>query len=165
MFKKLFKMLSNCIGTTGVRLKYGVESLHANSFDGITMAASEVMGAGGTYFLTLDSSGNAVKTGAASTTLFGHALCPSGETCSATAGTTKYACTADLTAIFRVPVGSGTYARTYRGKVCDLVVSSNVQKAAVATTTRSHLIILDGDETSANAFIIARMNPAVMIYS
>lgn len=161
---KFLKKILNEIGTVGVRLKYGCESLGVIHFDGITMAASEVMGAGGTYFLTLDASGNATKTGAASTTMFGHAVCPSGETASATAGATKYACNSDLSSVFRVPVGSGTYARTYRGKVCDLVVSSNVQKAAVATTTRSHLIILDGDETN-NAWIIARMNPAVMIYS
>lgn len=161
---KFLKMLTSCLGTTGVRLKYGCESLGMVHFDGITMAASEVMGAGGTYFLTLDASGNAVKTAATSTTLFGHAMAVSGETCSSTAGTTKYACCSDLSAVFRVPVASGTYARTYRGKVCDLVVSSNVQKAAVATTTRSHLIILDGDETN-NAWIIARMNPAVMIYT
>ena len=62
---------------------------------------------------------------------------------------------------FRIPVGSGIYARSNRGKLCDLVVSTGVQGAATQVSTRGHLQLLDGEETN-NAWVIARINPALL---
>lgn len=167
MFKKI---LSNIIGTTGVRLKYGVESLNAYYYS-VTMAASTILAPTSSYFVSFDASGNATITGAASTFISGAILgvgagnpgasSPTVYTTSSTAGAESFACTSDLSAVFRVPVGSGTYARSNRGKLCDLVVTSNVQGAAVQVATRGHLRILDGDETN-NKWIIAQLNPALI---
>lgn len=157
---KFIKSILNLVGTTGVRLKYGCENL-LNAVCSLTMQASQTLGAAGSYFVTLDASGNGGLTGAASTTIFGGIICGSGDVTSSTAGATSYPCNVGLDAVYRVPVGSGTYARTNRGKMCDLVVASNVQKAAVQTSVRSHVQLLDGDETN-NAFVIVRINPAII---
>lgn len=157
---KYLKNIFNLIGTTGVRLKYGCENL-LNAVCSVTMQSSQTLGAGGSYFITLDASGNGALTGAASTTIFGGIICGSGDVTSSTAGATVYPCNVGLDAVYRAPVGSGTYARSNRGKMCDLVVSSNIQKVATQTSTRSHVQLLDGDETN-NAFVIVRINPAVI---
>lgn len=61
--------------------------------------------------------------------------------------------------VFRVPVSSGTFAQTNVGLACDLAVSSNKQGAAVATITRSLLIIVGGDLAN-NEWVDVIMNPA-----
>lgn len=166
----MFKSLLNKIGATGQRLKYGVESLNSY-FYSVTMAASTILAPASSYFVTFDASGNAALTVATSTFISGSiigagagnpgATSPTVYTTSSTAGAESMACTSDLSAVFRVPVSTGTYARSNRGKLCDLVVASNVQGAAVQVATRGHLRILDGDETN-NKWIIAQINPALI---
>ena len=165
MFNKLLARLCNKIGTTGQRLKYGAESLNSYFYD-VTMAASVNLYPLSSYFVTFDASGNAGLTVATDTFISGAILGvgagnPTAGTAyyttSSTAGAEKMACTSDPSAVFRVPVISGTYARSNRGKLCDLAVSTGVQGAAVQTSTRGHLRILDGDETN-NKFIIAQLN-------
>ena len=166
----MFKKLLNIIGTTGVRLKYGAESLNSYCYS-VTMAASVNLYPASSYFVTFDSSGNAALTAATSTFISGAIVgvgagnpggtTPTYYTTSSTAGAESFACTSDLSAVFRVPVGSGTYARSNRGKLCDLVITAGVQGAAVQVATRGHLRLLDGDETN-NKWVIAQLNPALI---
>jgi len=124
----------------------------------LPMAASEVRGALSSGFVTLDSNGNGVYSVVGSATIFGHVDSPA-ETASATAGATVYGCIIDPTAVFRVPISAGTYAHaTYRGKVCDPAVSSNVQGAALDVTTNALLIIVDGDVSGDNAWVDVMIN-------
>ena len=168
--RKFLGFLLSKIGTTGQRLKYGVESMNSY-FYSVTMAASTNIASLSSYFVSFDGSGNAALTTAASTFISG-AINPPGAgnplsatptlyTTSSTAGGESMPCTSDLSAVFRVPVSSGTYARSNRGKLCDVAVASNVQGAAVQTATRGHLRLLDGDETN-NKWVIAQINPAII---
>ncbi len=169
MFKAL-GFLRNNRGTTGQRLKYGVESMNSY-FYSVTLAASTVFAQLSSYFCTFDASGNATITTATSTFISGALVgygagnplsaTPNVYTSSSTAGGESMECTSDLSAVFRVPISTGTYTRSNRGKLCDLVVASNVQGAAVQVATRGHLRILDGDETN-NKWIIAQINPALI---
>lgn len=162
--------LKNVKGTVGQRLKYGVESLNSY-FYSVTMSASVNLAPLSSYFVTFDTSGNAGLTVAASTFISGAIIgvgsgnplsaTPTLYTTPSTAGAESFACTSDLSAVFRVPVSSGNYARSNRGKLCDLAVASNVQGAAVQTATRGHIRLLDGDETN-NKWVVCQINPAVI---
>lgn len=168
MFNKLLARLCNKAGVTGARLKYGVESLNAY-FYSVTMAASVQLYPLSSYFVTFDASGNAGLTIATDTFISG-AIIGIGAgnptagtayyTTVATAGGESMACTSDLSAVYRVPVSSGTYSRANRGKLCDCAVATGVQGAAVQTATRGHLRLLDGDETSSNKWVVVQINPA-----
>lgn len=166
---KLPGFLRNKIGATGKRLKYGVESLNSY-FYSVTMAASTNLYQLSSYFVSFDASGNAALTTASSTFISGAIIAPGAGnplsstptyyTTSSTAGGESLPCTTDHSAVYRVPVGSGTYARSNRGKLCDLVVTNGVQGAAVQVSTRGHIRLLDGDETN-NYWVVAQINPAL----
>lgn len=168
--RKFLGFLKSKIGTTGQRLKYGIESLNSY-FYSVTMAASTNLASLSSYFVSFDASGNAALTTASSTFISGSILAPGAGnplsatptlyTTSSTAGAESMPCTSDLSAVFRVPVSSGTYARANRGKLCDCAVASNVQGAAVQVSTRGHLRLLDGDETN-NKWVIVQLNPALL---
>ena len=164
---KFPKFLRSIKGSVGERLKYGVESLNAY-FYAVTMAASTDLYPLSSYFVTFDSSGNAALTIATDTFCSGHLIGvgagnPTAGTAyyrtSTTAGGESLPCTSDPSAVLRVPVSSGTYARANRGKLCDVAVSAGVQGAAVQTSTRGHLRLLDGDETN-NAWVVVQFNAA-----
>lgn len=168
--RKFLGFLISKIGTTGQRLKYGVESMNSY-FYSVTMAASTNLASLSSYFVSFDSSGNAALTTAASTFISG-AINPPGAgnplsatptlyTTSSTAGAESMPCTSDLSAVYRAPIASGTYARANRGKLCDCAVASNVQGIAVQVSTRGHVRLLDGDETN-NKWVVVQINPAII---
>ncbi len=166
MFKFL-GCLRNKIGTTGQRLKYGVESLNSY-FYSTTMAASVNLYPLSSYFVTFDASGNAGLTIATDTFCSG-AIIGIGAgnpvagtayyTTNSSAGGESLPCTSDPSCVFRIPVSSGTYARANRGKLCDLAVATGVQGAAVQTATRGHIRLLDGDESN-NKWVVVQFNAA-----
>lgn len=167
MFKFL-GFLKSLKGTIGQRLKYGVESINSY-FYSTTMAASVNLYPLSSYFVTFDASGNAGLTVATDTFCSGAILAPGAGnpvsstptyyTTSATAGGESMPCTSDVSAVFRAPVISGTYARANRGKLCDLAVSTGVQGVATQVATRGHVRLLDGDETN-NKWVIVQFNAA-----
>lgn len=158
--------LRNVSGYVGQRLKYGVESLNAYYYS-VTMAASVNLYPLSSYFVTFNASGNAALTIATDTFISGAIIgvgagdptssTPTYYTTSSTAGATSMPCTSDPSAVFRAPVSSGTYARTNRGLLCDCAVANGVQGAAVQTSTRGHLRLLDGDETN-NKWVVVQLN-------
>jgi len=170
-FKRYRSMLLDMRGLlSGQRLKYGCESLTPETYYA-TIAASQNFALSSSYFVTNDSFGNAVISSAGSTFISGHLICPGGAfglngantyyTSSSTAGGETWPSIYSTDARFRVPVGSGTYARSNRGKLCDLVVASSVQGAAVQVATHGQLQLLDGDETN-NKWAIVRINPGLI---
>jgi len=54
-------------------------------------------------------------------------------------------CIVDPSAIFRIPVNSGTFAADHIGKTCDISISSNIQGAQVETSAEDTLYIVGGD--------------------
>lgn len=167
MFKSL-GFLKNIKGYVGQRLKYGVESINSY-FYSTTMAASVNLYPKSSYFVTFDSSGNAGLTVATDTFCSGALIgigagnpvssTPTYYTTSSTAGGESLPCTSDVSAVFRIPISSGTYARSNRGKLCDLAVATGVQGAAVQIATRGHIRLLDGDETN-NSWVVVQFNAA-----
>ncbi|MCH7605269.1 hypothetical protein IID24_04760 [Patescibacteria group bacterium] len=69
-------------------------------------------------------------------------------------------CIIDLTAIFRIPIDSGTYAIGMIGDTCDIAISSNVQGAQLDASAENTLMVVDGDVTDQN-FVDVMMVPGV----
>lgn len=69
-------------------------------------------------------------------------------------------CVIDLTAVFRIPVNSGTYAVGMVGDLCDISVSSTIQGAQLDASTENLLCVIAGDTTN-NAWCDVMMDPDV----
>ncbi|MBD3352827.1 MAG: hypothetical protein GF364_15175 [Candidatus Lokiarchaeota archaeon] len=73
---------------------------------------------------------------------------------------TVFNCIIDLTAVYRIPVNSGTYAAGMIGDYCDISVSSNIQGAQLDASTENTLIVVGGDADN-NQYVDVMINPAV----
>lgn len=127
----------------------------------LNMGASEVISAQSGRFVTLDANGRGEITAASSTTIFGHVEAGA-QTCSSTEGGTTVLVNTNTDAIFRLPVNSGTYVESMKGKTCDLSVASDIQGVALDASARDIVIIVDGDETN-NNYVDVKMVPAKQI--
>lgn len=112
----------------------------------LPMGASEVIKALGGHFVTLDASGRGEVSAAASATVFGWVEAPE-ETTSATEGETIYNCIFDPSAVFRIPINTGTFAQSMVGKTCDLSVVNSIQGAALDASSRDIVLIVGGNAT------------------
>jgi hypothetical protein len=90
-----------------------------------------------------------------STTIFGSLEFPV-LTSAPTTGTV-YNCIIDLTAVFRIPVNSGTYVAGMQGDYCDISISSYIQGAQLDASVENTLIIVGG---SGAVYVDVMMNPA-----
>ena len=66
-------------------------------------------------------------------------------------------CIIDLTAVFRIPINSGTFAVGMIGDTCDISISSTVQGAQLDASTEDLLIIVGGYST---VYVDVMMNPS-----
>jgi len=134
-------------------LKYG-QILGGNVSVPVPMVASQVVSAQSGRFVFMVA-GAATLNVDGSTSIFGflesHAHTP-------TVGDLLN-CVIDLSAVFRIPVNSGTYAVGMIGDSCDISVSSSIQGAQLDASVEDTLIIVGGDEVN-NYYVDVRMNPA-----
>ena len=108
-------------------------------------AASQVVKARSGRFVYLDGSGHLTIADDGANEIFGHAE-EADRTTSATAGIEECKVNIDPSAVFRIPVGAGTYVATMRGKTCDIIKdASDIQGADLTANTDVVLIIVDGD--------------------
>jgi len=122
------------------------------------MLASERADAPGSMFINLDASGYGEFLDDQDTAeCFGHAELPFG-TVSTTSGKTKCNVIIDLSAVYKIPVDTGTYAITDIGDTCDVGVTSYVQGAYLQASTAEQLIILAGDLIN-NTWVLVMLNP------
>lgn len=111
----------------------------------VPLAASQAFKARSGQFVYLDGSGNAVIADDGANEIFGCAQ-EAERTTSATAAAEQVNVVVDPSAVFRIPVGAGTYAATMRGKSCDLIKDSdNIQGADLTAADDDVLVIIDGD--------------------
>jgi len=121
----------------------------------VPMAASQVVSAKSGRFVYMND-GAATLCAAASTTIFGWL-----NTRARTPDTSEEVpCDIDLNGIWRIPINSGTFVVGMRGDYCDLSDSSDIQGAALDSSSRDLLIIVNGDVDN-NKWVDVKMNPAV----
>lgn len=122
----------------------------------VIVAASQVIFAASAKFVkrTGASTGTVTKAGATDTNILGYLAC---EELNSSDGTEVRKCITDPTAVFRIPVGAGTFTRIMIGKKCDLMSSSSVQSAALNSASYGVLEIVDGDLDD-NSWVDVRVN-------
>lgn len=141
----------------GVMLKYGrVNEQSAGAvMVPVKMAASQVVKAKSGRFVYMVA-GAATLVVAAATRIYGvlnaHQHTPTLND--------EFGCDTDLNGIWRIPVNSGTYAEAMKGDFCDLSIASDIQGAVLGTSTRNHVVIVDGDLVN-NLWVDVRMNPDI----
>lgn len=67
----------------------------------------------------------------------------------------------DLTAVFRMPIDSGTYTHLMEGKTCDLNITSSIQGAGLDQSDEDTLVIVGGDIVD-NKWVDVMLNPNKM---
>lgn len=140
----------------GKQLKYGQISGGEAGFYGILVAAMNVVAASGKFVYRTGASTDTVTLAVDGTTeILGFLEC---EAIASAAGTEKRKIICDLTAVFRIPVNSGTYAHYMIGKKCDISVSSTIQGAQLNAATEGTLIVVGGDEVN-NVWVDVMINP------
>ncbi len=67
-------------------------------------------------------------------------------------------CIIDLTAVFRIPINSGTFVVGMIGDQCDISISSNIQGAQLDASAENTLTIIGGDAVD-NKYVDVMMTP------
>lgn len=132
-------------------LKYGWR--HGGSVAVPVACAAQTFVAASGKFIYMNA-GAATQCGATSTTIFGF-LEAEAQTVTANE---ELNCIIDLTAVFRIPINSGTYAAGMIGDTCDLSVSASVQGATLDTSDRNLIVIVGGSGTT---YVDVMMDPTV----
>ena len=111
------------------------------------LAASQVFKARSGRFVYLDGSGNITVADDGADEIFGFAE-ESERTSNSTAAVEYANIIIDPTAVFRIPVAAGTYAKTMDGKHCDILIDANgIQGADLTAAADDVLIVIDGNAT------------------
>ena len=113
------------------------------------IGASEVFKKQSGQFVTNDASGRAEVAADGTATLWGHMECEE-FTASATEGADVRNMIVDPSAIFRIPVNSGTYVVGMLGETCDLSVSSSIQGVQLDASSEDTVRIVAGDAINNN---------------
>lgn len=149
----------------GKLLKYGPVKGVEHAGIPMSLEASQIFEPASAKFLTVDAtSGNAGLTGASDTTIIGWCEV---EAYTSSVGDKRNVILGNAPVVYRVPVKaalSGNVVQACVGDFCDLelnTVGTNTtfQTAAVGTTTRSLLIIVDFDATN-GLWVDVICNPA-----
>lgn len=136
----------------GVKLKYGPFKGNTELYVPGYMGASEVISNQSGRFVIQDAAGYLDIAAAGDTELAGWVEAAA-QTTNATDGVTKVSlipATACLGMIFRIPVNTGTFDITMRGKTCDLSVVSDIQGADLTASGEDVVQIIDGDLVNNN---------------
>ena len=143
----------------GKQLKYGQIAGGDLGYEHILTAAQTILAASGKF---VKRAGDGIDTvtiaGDGDTELLGHLEC---EAIASTAGTEKRKVVCDLTAVFRIPINSGTYTHLMKGKTCDLSISSDVQGAQLDASAEDTLVVVNGDLVN-NEWVDVMLNPLKM---
>lgn len=137
--------------TMSEQLKYGMISGDPKSAVPVTMAAGQYIKDQSGRFVYMND-GAATLCDDSIQTIFGHL---ESEEDSSTSADVRN-CIIDLTAIFRIPVITGTYVVGMVGDVCDIDISSNVQGVDLTASSHDLVVVVGGSST---VYVDVMMNP------
>jgi len=140
----------------GKQLKYGQIRGGEQGYDGILAASQTILAASGKFvYRTAASTDTFTLAADAIGEIAGHMEV---EAIATTLGSEKRKIVCDLTAVFRIPINSGTFVHYMVGKKCDISISGSVQGAQLGAATEGTLIIVGGDAVN-NAWVDVMINP------
>lgn len=149
-------------------IEYGRRQGHGHCVFPFPVGASEVFKKKGGAFVIQDGSGRVEIAAGAEVGIIGHALFNEDFTASATEGANKVPVDMSWDSVWELPVNSGTWADTMRGKVCDLSVSSSIQGVALAASTNDEVILVDKGTTNPAGTVVSVLvmrNPNTQVLS
>lgn len=119
------------------------------------VGASEVFKKKGGGFVKMDGSGRIEIAGAGHTGVIGAALIFEDYTAPSTEGAIDLPVDTSWDSLWEIPINSGTYAATMRGKTCDLSVASGIQGAALDLSSDDVVLVVDKGSVNAAGTAIA----------
>ena len=146
--------------------EYGKRSGTNQLVFGWPVGASEVFKKKGGGFVTIDTSGRAEIAVAGDVDIIGYALVNEDLTASATEGATTVRVDMSYDSVYEIPINTGTWADTMRGKLCDLSVVSDIQGAALGASTEDVIQLIDKGTTNKAGTVVSvlvRLHPRTVI--
>ena len=146
--------------------EYGRRKGHDYNRFTFPVGASEVFKKAGSSFLIEDGSGRVEIAEAGELNLIGAALLNEDLTASATEGATKVEVDMSYESVYEIPIRTGTWADTMRGKTCDLVVSSSIQGVDLTASGEDVIILIDKGTTNAAGTVVSvlgKLNPRTIV--
>jgi hypothetical protein len=142
----------------GKQLKYGQIRGGNQGFPVTVKTTQYFAAAGGKFVKRTGANTNSVTLATQTDTeILGHIET---EELNSSDGTEVRLCVNDPTAVYRLPVAAGTFYGYMKGKTCDLIIASGIQKVALNSNSYKQLIIEDGDATN-SAWVDVKVNQAV----
>lgn len=131
------------------------------------VGASEVFKVAGSAFMRTDGSGRVEIAVAGDTEVIGHAFVHADLTASATEGTTNVEVDLSYDSVYEVPIITGTWADTMRGKDCDLVVSASKQGVDLTASGEDVVQLIDKGSTNAASTVttvLVKLVPRTIVH-
>ena len=142
--------------------EYGKRSGHGELTYPMPVGASEVFKKKGGAFVTLDASSRVEIAVAGDVDIVGHAIFNEDFTASSTEGATILPVDFSFDSVFELPINTGTWADTMRGKLVDLSVSSSIQGVDLTASGEDCIQLMDKGTTNAAGTVVSvlcRMYP------
>lgn len=130
------------------------------------VGASEVFKKAGGAFMTIDANGRVEIAVAGDVDIIGHALFNEDFTASATEGGTTVPVDLSFDSVYEVPINTGTWADTMRGKLCDLSVASSIQGVDLTASGEDVIQLIDKGTTNAAGTVVSvlcRIHPRLAV--
>lgn len=143
-------------------IEYGKRQGDGHSTFPFPIGASEVFKKKGGSLVKDDGSGRMEIAGAAHANIVGWALFNEDFTASSTEGGTTLPVDMSLDSTYEIPINTGTWADTMRGKTCDISVSSSIQGANLSASAVDQIILVDKGTTNPAGTVVSvlcRINP------
>ena len=150
------------------RITYGRRRGHDKLRFTFPVGASEIFKQAGSSFVIDDASGRIEIAAAGETNIIGAALLNADLTASATEGATKAEVDMSYESVYEVPIITGIWADTMRGKTCDLVVSSDKQGVDLEASGEDVVQLIDKATTNPAGTVVSvlvRLVPAKLTYT
>ena len=136
-------------------IEYGRRQGHDHLVFEWPVAASEVFKKKGGAFVTIDGNGRIQIAVAGDVDVIGHALFNEDFTASATAGATVLPVDLSDESVYEVPINTGTWADTMRGKLCDLSVASGIQGVDLTASGEDVVQLINKGTTNSAGTVVS----------
>lgn len=147
-------------------IEYGRRQGHDHNVFPWPVAASEVFKKKGGAFVTIDANGRIQIAVAGDVDIIGHALFNEDFTASATAGATVIPVDLSFDSVYEVPINTGTWVDTMRGKLCDLSVVSSIQGVDLTASGEDVVQLIDKGTTNSAGTVVSvlvKLHPRTLI--
>lgn len=147
-------------------IEYGKRQGPNHSIFEWPVGASEVFKKKGGSFVTIDANGRIEIAVAGDVDVIGYALFNEDFTASSTEGGTTLLVDMSPDSTYEIPINTGTWADTMRGKLCDLSVVAGIQGVDLAASGEDVIQLVNKGTTNAAGTVLSvlcRLHPRTLV--